>query len=383
MKLITNSISAYCNKMATLHSLSMSPGIFSRTIILFAACLILSGCVSRPLQPYSTDTTPQMLVPAIQTPTQDKRARFREIFCTILEARKETTPDYRECREALTTVGQEQAPTGEAINLNISTSGLEAVFVPGLGRDCVEQWLATENTIPTHLASQGYPMHSLNINGLGSSEGNAHKIRDELMAIPDSSVSPKLVFIAYSKGAIDLITAIINYPEIESRVAAVVSLAGAIGGSPLANYVTRGQLNLIQHFPGATCEAVDPGALQDLKPETRQKWLAETVLPGGIPYYSIITFPHPKNISTGLEISYRKLAKVDARNDGQLIFYDQFIPGSTLVAYLNADHWAAATPISRTHPVVGALFTNENAFPREALFEAIMRFVEEDLKTTQ
>ena len=38
---------------------------------------------------------------------------------------------------------------------------------------------------------------------------------------------------------------------------------------------------------------------------------------------------------------------IDGRNDSQVIFYDQLIPGSTLLGYLNADHWAVAVAIAR------------------------------------
>ena len=67
------------------------------------------------------------------------------------------------------------------------------------------------------------------------------------------------------------------------------------------------------------------------------------------------------------------------RNDGQMVFYDQVVPGSTLMGYVNADHWAIALPIARSHERIGSWFATENAYPREALAEAIMRFVEEDL----
>ena len=77
--------------------------------------------------------------------------------------------------------------------------------------------------------------------------------------------------------------------------------------------------------------------------------------------------------------SYRKLGRVAARNDGQVLFYDQLIPDSSLLGYLNADHWALAVPIGRSHPMLGATFVNHNDFPREALAEALLRFVEEDL----
>lgn len=102
-------------------------------------------------------------------------------------------------------------------------------------------------------------------------------------------------------------------------------------------------------------------------------------LPTDVHYYSLITFPQPERISSALKSSYRKLARIDARNDSQVIFYDQVVPGSDLIAYINADHWALAVPIARSHSTIGKLFVTENAYPREALLEALLRFVEEDL----
>ena len=96
-------------------------------------------------------------------------------------------------------------------------------------------------------------------------------------------------------------------------------------------------------------------------------------------YYSLVTFPDPEHISSLLKLSYDKPARVDGRNDSQVIFYDQVVPGGTLVGYLNADHWAVAVPIARRHPTVASTLVTRNAYPREALAEALLRFVEEDL----
>jgi hypothetical protein len=123
--------------------------------------------------------------------------------------------------------------------------------------------------------------------------------------------------------------------------------------------------------------------LESLKPGVRKAWLAQNPLPAEFPYYSVITYPEPNRISSVLKGTYDKLSKVDGRNDSQVIFYDQLIPGSTLVAYANADHWALAVPVNRSHPWVTALFTTENAYPRESLLEAILRFVEEDLEARE
>ena len=110
-------------------------------------------------------------------------------------------------------------------------------------------------------------------------------------------------------------------------------------------------------------------------------WLADNPLPASIRYYSLVAYPGPEQISSGLKTSYNKLSQIDARNDSQLIFYDQVIPGSTLLGYLNADHWAVAVPIARSNKLLGTTFVNRNAFPREVMLEAITRQVEEDLTT--
>jgi hypothetical protein len=187
------------------------------------------------------------------------------------------------------------------------------------------------------------------------------------------------VLVGYSKGTPDVLEAIVKHPEIRPRVAAVVSVAGAVGGSALANDAEQYQADLLRHFPGAACDAGDGGAVASLRPNVRKAWLAQNPLPSGVPMYSVVTLPRPERISSILQGSARKLSTIDGRNDSQVIFYDQVIPGSGLVAYINADHWAVALPIARTRENIGALFVTQNAYPREALLEAVLRFVEEDL----
>ena len=135
----------------------------------------------------------------------------------------------------------------------------------------------------------------------------------------------------------------------------------------------------MRHWPGAKCEEGDGHAIESLRPDIRKEFLARNPLPPDFPYYSLVTFPHPDRISSVLRSSYDKLSRVDARNDSQMIFYDEVIPGSTLVGLANADHWALALPINRSHPWIGSTFTTQNAYPREALLEALLRFIEEDL----
>ncbi len=343
------------------------------------AAFLLSACSTAPLIPYTEDGQPLVLLPASQAGIEDKRGRFREIFCTILDERGQSLPDYLPCDEALTRVGVEPEGPAKEVVLGSSDRGLIAVIVPGVGWDCIANWLNAEGTAATHVRQFGYDMDAVPVDALSSSTNNARQIRDTIMAMEGKDQEPNVVLIGYSKGAPDILQAVVSYPEIREHIAAVVSVAGAIGGSPLANDATQSDLNLLRHWPGAQCSEGDGGAIESLRPATRKNWLANNPLPKDFPYYSLVTYPKPERISSILESSYDKLSKVDARNDSQLLFYDQIIPGSALTGYLNADHWAIVIPVARTHSTIGSLFVDQNNYPREALLEAMLRFIEEDL----
>jgi hypothetical protein len=346
-----------------------------------AACVALGACATSPLMPYSTDTPPLVLAPASEAGVQDQRARFREIYCAVLEAGGRGLPDYRPCEDALTQVGTEPASTGKPIDLGPSKRHLIAAMVGGIGYECFEPWLLPPGTAAQHVRQFGYDALQLEVDALSGTEINARQIRDAIMTMPPDAGGPRLVLVGYSKGAPDILEAVVTYPEIRSRVAAVVSAAGAIGGSALANDAEQYQADLLRYFPGATCGKGDGAAVASLRPAARKAWLARNPLPRELRYYSLVTFPQPEQISSILVSSYDKLARIDARNDSQVIFYDQVVPGSVLLGYLNADHWAVAVPINRTHATIASMFVTRNAYPREALLEALLRFVEEDLAT--
>ena len=351
-------------------------------VMAMSAMMMLNACATAPLSPYSEDTPPLILVPASKAGVEDRRGRFREIFCAVLEAREQELPDYRACDEALTLVGTEPQGTAKDVDLGASRMGLVAMLVPGVGYQCFANWLARENVAEQHVSQFGFELVVAKVDAMSSSTTNARQVRDAIMAMEMEGSTPNLVLIGYSKGIADILEAVVSYPEIRERIAAVVAAAGAVGGSPLANEATQSQLELLKNWPDADCVSGDGGAVDSLRPATRKAWLAENPLPDDIPYYSLVTYPHPERISSILSSSYRKLSRVDARNDSQVLFYDQVIPGSALIAYINADHWALSVPVARTHPMIGSMFVDQNDFPREALLEAVLRFVEEELSAT-
>jgi hypothetical protein len=362
-----------------------APAVESRIVVASLALVVtvaLGACApAPPLMPYSTDTPPLVLAPASEAGVLDQRARFRDIYCAVLEAGGGGLPDYRPCQDVLTQVGIEPASSGKPVDLGPSKRRLIAAMVGGIGYECFEPWLNPPVTVAQHVRRFGYDAMRLEVDALSGTENNARQIRDAIMAMPPDAGAPRLVLVGYSKGAPDILEAVVTYPEIRSRVAAMVSAAGAIGGSALANDAEQYQADLLRYFPGSSWGSGDGGAVASLQPAVRKEWLARNPLPREMRYYSLVTFPQPERISSLLTSSYDKLARIDARNDSQVIFYDQVVPGSTLLGYLDADHWAVAVPINRTHATIASMFVTQNAYPREALLEAVLRFVEEDLST--
>jgi hypothetical protein len=159
----------------------------------------------------------------------------------------------------------------------------------------------------------------------------------------------------------------------------VVSVAGSVNGSPLADDAPESLLTLLEYLPGSECGAGDGGAVNSMKPSTRRDFARTHELPERVRYYSLASFAQREQISFGLRGGYDDLAKIDPRNDSQLLFYDQIIAGGVLLGFVNADHWAVALPIARARPALAATLVDRNEFPREVLLEAIVRHVEEEL----
>ena len=341
-------------------------------------CSIVWGCATAPAVPYTLATSPLAFLPAAGAGIDDQRGRFREILCAVDEAHGHELPEYRPCDEILHRFTDEPAGTGEPVYLGPARSKLRLAVVAGLGAECFVGLVSAFQFALEHVQGLGYQTASIRVDGLSSSTNNGRQIRDAVVAM-DLASDERLVLVGYSKGTPDILEGLATYPELAQRVAAVVSVAGSVNGSPLANDASASMLTLLEYLPGSECDEGDGGALDSLKPSMRRDFAGTHELPGTVQYYSLATFAPREQISFGLRGTYDDLAKIDPRNDSQMLFYDQIIAGGALLGFVNADHWAVALPISRTRPGLAATVINRNEFPREVLLEAIVRHVEERL----
>jgi hypothetical protein len=338
------------------------------------------GCVAQPGTPYTLDTSPLAFVDHVDKETKDERGRFREILCTINEASGRNFPEYRPCDEILHRFTDESIGQGRDVNLGAPQLKLRIAVVPGLGAECFPEVAKAFPLALEHLRSLGYQTTSIKVDGLSSSAKNGRQIREAVLDM-DLDSDERLVLIGYSKGTPDILEGLVAYPELQQHVDAVVSIAGAVKGSPLSDDAPEWIFPLIEHLPGSECEDEDGGAIESLKPLVRQQFASVHKLPEYVRYYSLGTFAQRNDISTLLHGSYDELAMIDPRNDGQVLFYDQIIAGGSLLGFVKSDHWAVALPLSLEHPSLAPDWIDRNEFPREILLEAVVRHVEEQLRT--
>ncbi|MGA9290096.1 MAG: hypothetical protein WBV93_17335 [Anaerobacillus sp.] len=341
--------------------------------------LALAACAPQPLIDLTFGPPPLMATGAIGSIT-DERGRFRETLCAVNEAHGDAFANRRPCANILMPSREEAAGTGQPVYVGPARKKLRIATVSGLGADCLAGMVTPFDKSLQHLEALGYATSVIPIRGLGSSTYNASIISDSLVNM-ELADDEQVVLIGYSKGIADVLEFLSMYPRMAHKVAAVISISGAVSGTLLAEGAPEFLLPWLKLFPGGQCYSADLGAVESLRRSVRLRWFANNTLPTSVQYYSVATFARRENISSFLRAGYDELSRIDPRNDGKMLYYDQIIPGSRLIAFVNSDHWASVVPIDDDHPILRAMIADRNAFPREVLLESIIRQVEEDLLT--
>lgn len=339
--------------------------------------LLLVSCSALPPAVDTTQYVPMVLAPAGHADVRDERANFRALFCR--EPDDGTAHSQASCRLALREFRDEGPPSRQLAPSPPQRTQYRIAVALGVGWDCMREIIDEDSLPTTLLKASGYDTTLVDVEGLSSSERNAQIIANQLLS--DADDRRPLILVGYSKGASDFLVALATYPELAQRTAALVTVAGAVGGSPIADHSSRRTTELLYYSPFGDCEHGDGLVMDSLRPALRHAWLQDH-LPLSMPTYSMVTAPEPDRVSRVLHSSYKLLGAVHPINDGALLASDQLLPGSTLLGYANADHWAVAVPIAVDDIPLGDILVT-NGYPRTRLWRTILDFVIADLNTPE
>ena len=248
-------------------------------------------------------------------------------------------------------------------------------FVPGLFSECFEQIARPFADVQRDLRAAGFTVDYFQVPGRGTAAQNAARLAEHFLTA-DGDPRPIIVF-AYSKGLVDVLEFVVRYPQAARKIVAVVAVAGAANGTPLADDVHAIYRDWGADFPLPGCDKGTGAEMNDLRRDVRITWWQQHGDEVTIPIFALVAAPRPDRVSPATRPTYRWLARIDPRNDGKLLWHDQIPARSYLLGYVNADHWSIATPVTKELSVFWFLFRDEA--PRTALVESAIEVVDQTL----
>ena len=351
-----------------------------RSLALVLTGITTMGCVG-PVKHKTTTDYPAAVLYAVGTPPViDGRARFREIFCGLLAAEPEYNAPDSVCDDFLLRFNDEPLPDENPRPVPNLTTRYRVLVVPGFLNECFASIALPFEDAIRSLNERGFQIDQMVVSGRSSSDANAAHLAEAIHNL-DLGKDEKLVLVGHSKGAVDILHCLVNFPQAVQHVAAVVSVAGAINGSPLAAKMKTIYNGLIWKWLPGECDTGDDGALNSLRPAIRLNWMTANPLPESVRFFSLAAFTKREHINTLLKVGYDRLKILSPRNDGLLLSTDQLIPGGTLLGYANADHWSVALSLENKNFLMSKTIRAPQPFPRSVLLRALLLYVTEALES--
>jgi hypothetical protein len=347
---------------------------------IFIGCCFLSvlGCGSAS-EVFNTNMPAYTLSYIGSPPLQDARMRFRKIFCELLASKRESLNLNIDCEDFLWRLNDELLPAAARRPMPVHDTNLRILIVPGAFADCFPEIGMPYKTATEHLKWLGYRIDYIMVSGRSGSEANAAVIANTVANL-DIDTSERLLLIGHSKGTTDILHFLVNFPDPAGKVTAVLSVAGAVNGSVIADKYAKTYHKWFENLSLGECRPGDGGVLDSLTRVVQFRWLKSNPLPETVKYFSVAAFVREEDIQAGLRITYELLEAIDPLNDGQLLICDQVIPGSTLMGYVNADHWTVAVPVEEAFSGRDPDTMARNEKLRTLLFEAMILFINERLQ---
>jgi hypothetical protein len=352
-------------------------GNVARPGLLLTALLELGGCATTPGAGELLLAPVQVKTAADAPAMRDGRPAFRAAFCSMLREERLASPDDVACDRWLWRLKDEPAGNVGRVMPLANPERLEVVLVTGAFSECVGVAVRPYSAGAARLQAAGAKVRTVVVGGRSGTSHNARQIADALAAsqIDDDR---ELILIGYSKGGLDILRFLVDFPDLAARVDAVVGVASPLFGTPLADLAEPAYAALVAKLPYEKCPPGDGEVMASLQPQAALGWLVANPLPAGVRFYSLAAFTTREHVARALVPFWKHLGGTDVRNDGQILATDAVIPGSTLLGFANADHWGVAQTIETEHPVLAAR-QDPALFPLEQLFVAMVAFIADDL----
>ena len=351
--------------------LQLTTGMIRSTLAI-AAIALLAACASDQTVIRLDAVPPSTLVSVRDAGVRDLRGAYRAAVCRRL------APERGGCEDVLLRLAGEplaaELPPVEGL-----ANRYRIAFVPGLFSECFEQFARPFADVERDLRATGFTVDYFQVPGRGTSAQNAVRLARHFLGV-NGDTRPVIVF-AYSKGLVDVLEFMVRFPFQARRIAAVVSIAGAANGSPLADRLHAIYRDWGAAFPLPGCAEGTGEEVNDLRPDVRIGWWQEHGDAVTVPVFALVAAPRPDRVSRATRATFRQLAQVDPRNDGKLLWHDQIPPRSHLLGYANADHWSIATPLAEELPRFSFLYRDDA--PRTALVESAIEVVARTLADRQ
>jgi hypothetical protein len=299
----------------------------------------------------------------------DLRSKLGDLFCSVLRKENPDTGEWGPCADYFDGGGRED------VELTPLSSAYRVLIVPGFMSSCFSDAPAFQEG-QEHLRSKGLTVDLLPVSN-GASEENARTIAEYLTS-KTAADNRKFIVIGYSKGTPDVQVALANHPAARAAVAAFISVAGASGGSPIADSIPAQAERWIKQFKMDKCQGDINLGFRSLRRDVRQAFLSSYPHPF-VPTYSLVALSNQKNTSKALLNSWELLRVFESALDGQVTKSDAIIPEAKYLGAAIADHFAVALPFDKS-PDQLIRSNMGSRYPRAALLEAMVRLVQQDLK---
>ncbi len=311
------------------------------------------------------------LVVVMKPEAGDSRQAFSDLFCSVLREENPDGGEWGDCSQYLET------PPAQQVELPPIPNEYRVLIVGGLLNTCIPKAPAYKEGQEYLRRKYGLDVEFLSVPN-DSCEDNARVIADFLSQKMQQDPR-KFIVLGYSKGAPDVQAALALERDVARAVAAFVSVAGAIGGSPVADLVPGVAKKWIDKYNLKSCKGDLTAGFKSLSQSTRRAFLSKYPEPV-VPTYSLAAISGKSNTSQLLLQTWQIMSAYSDKVDGQLTVEDATVPGSTILGAALADHFAVAVPFETSDESIGA-GADKNHYPRSALLEAMVRFVIRDLQS--